>query len=53
MKSQSILRKVRLLAIPAIAAGVVSAAQLDAQDADKAPCKFEKGKCYELIFHPT
>ncbi|QDU67421.1 hypothetical protein [Engelhardtia mirabilis] len=50
MQNRSILRKARLLAIPALLAGMVSAAQ---NDITSSPCAFEKGKCYKLTYHPT
>ena len=33
-----------------VEADFLCAAQLGTQDS---PCKFEKGKCYKLIYHPT
>ena len=47
MKKATLLRRARLLVIPAIIAGMVAAQSGTAKEC------LEKGKCYKLIFHPT
>jgi hypothetical protein len=48
MKSAQLLRRARLLVIPAVLAGVVGAVQVGTSSGCLDP-----NKCYKLIYHPT